>query len=310
MIPSTIRGRPTAVMLAVVVLLSVSTCADPAEEKKPAPYADLDPSSPRPILHIDTDDTDLLEQALAAIREGGPSAEWRAAKDVPAEDRGIWEVNETGWFLFVRGDEKDRAMAAYRAWVDATFENVERGGPAPIEPMVFGPAKPMPKERVRAIREELAKRHEVDQAVRKDPSRHGEMAAVDKENTAWLVTLVKEIGWIDAERFGAEAADAAFLLMQHSGDLALMKGALPEIIEDVQAGRLAGQDYALLYDRIMLLTGGMQRYGTQIVVRDDGRQVVERLEDPDRVDERRRQLGLGPLEDYLDGFDGEIEIGR
>ena len=78
----------------------------------------------------------------------------------------------------------------------------------------------------------------------------------------------------------------------------------------MHARRLDGQPYALLYDRLQLMSGGRQRYGTQVVVRKDGSQVVSRLEAPDRVDERRRAIGLGPLADYLALFDGEVKIER
>ena len=46
-----------------------------------------------------------------------------------------------------------------------------------------------------------------------------------------------------------------------------------------------------------------------MVVRPNGDQVVERLEDPDRVDERRKTVGLGPLADYLELF-GDVKIER
>ncbi len=53
---------------------------------------------------------------------------------------------------------------------------------------------------------------------------------------------------------------------------------------------------------MQVLSGRPQRYGTQIQVDAEGRNVLCDLDDPDKVDERRRALGLGPLADYLESF--------
>ncbi|MHC5072915.1 MAG: DUF6624 domain-containing protein, partial [Planctomycetota bacterium] len=80
---------------------------------------------------------------------------------------------------------------------------------------------------------------------------------------------------------------------------------------DVKAGRLHGQTFALLYDRLQLMQGGQQRYGTQVMKVDEkGDWVLRRLEDPDRVDERRKAMGLGPLKEYLSGFGHPVRIER
>lgn len=137
------------------------------------------------------------------------------------------------------------------------------------------------------------------------------MMQVDDDNTTWLKKVVVEHGWIDSTRFGTKAANAAFLLVQHSGDLPLMTAALPQIGEEVKAGRLDGQNFALLFDRLQLMQGGRQRYGTQVMkVGSQGDWVVHRLEDPDRVDERRKEMGLGPLEKYLARFGHKVRIER
>ncbi|MCI0585902.1 MAG: hypothetical protein L0323_03560 [Planctomycetes bacterium] len=164
----------------------------------------------------------------------------------------------------------------------------------------LGPATPPPEATVRAIREELARRREEDQAVRKDPNRLEEMMAVDEANTAFLKETVRRVGWIDATRFGREAAGAAFLIVQHSGDLPLMAAALPAIEEDARAGRVDPQDYALLFDRLQISMGRRQRFGSQIGEDDQGRPVVLPLEDRSRVEALREGLGLIPLRTHLD----------
>jgi hypothetical protein len=238
------------------------------------------------------------------LAEAGLTFEFRDVKEVDRPPEWI-DDDDTGYLLYVAPEDEARAKEVYLEWLGKAITRAEEVEEKPA--VVLGEVGPLPSERVDAISAELARRAAIDQAVRRDPDRRGEMSNVDAENTAWLTGLVREIGWIDAERFGAKTANAAFLLVQHSGDLPLMAAALPEIEKDVRAGRIDAQPYALLYDRLHFMRGGKQRYGTQVVVRDDGSQVVERLEDPENVDERRREIGLGPLADYLKGF-GRVTI--
>ena len=126
------------------------------------------------------------------------------------------------------------------------------------------------------------------------------MASVDAENTKYLRTLVQDLGWIDAKRFGRRTATDAFLIVQHSGDLRLMQGALPEIEKDMKAGIGDPQDYALLYDRLKLNLGERQRYGSQIGQNAKGESVVLPLEDKAKVEEFRKAIGLFPLSQYLE----------
>jgi hypothetical protein len=170
------------------------------------------------------------------------------------------------------------------------------------KPLALGSAA-VAADRVATLQAEFRRREVEDQAVRTDPAKQARMGEVDAENTAWLKELVQEIGWIDCDRFGAEAANTAFLLVQHSGDLPLMLAALPPIEADVKAKKLDGQPYALLYDRLQLHLGGRQRYGSQIGGYGQGAgMVVLPLEDREHVDDRRRELGMGPLSQYLDYF--------
>jgi hypothetical protein len=125
------------------------------------------------------------------------------------------------------------------------------------------------------------------------------MLRVDAENTAWLRGLIQRVGWIARDRFGAEAAGAAFILVQHSGDVRLMLTALPQIERELPTGSGNGQDYALLYDRTMTHLAEAQRYGTQASQDADGGWVVRCLEREPMVDDHRARLGLPPLGDYL-----------
>ena len=168
-------------------------------------------------------------------------------------------------------------------------------------PLVVAPAQPVPADRVQAIQDDLTSRLQKDQQFRQPGRMDAEkMRAVDADNTAHLKQLVAEVGWIDAERFGRQASLAAFLIVQHSGDVPLMQAVLPLVEKDVKAKAVNGQLYALLHDRVQLMTGGRQRYGTQITPNAAGEMVVAGLEDKARVDEFRKEIGMGPLAQYLE----------
>jgi len=196
------------------------------------------------------------------------------------------------------------------AGVDAHFSRCELPDELLVEPYVWPEDVELSDERVAEIRAELARREAEDQRVRQNyqdhtPEQMGEMRRVDADNFEYLKALLEEVGWIDAQRFGSEAASAAFLIVQHCSDLRMMCAALPFIDEDVRAGRLSGQTYALLFDRFQLNRGYKQRYGTQISGTPAMGSVLMPCEDYEGVDDLRAEVGLGPVANYLALFRDE-----
>jgi hypothetical protein len=291
-------------LLVVVLLLVAAGCA--RDTLPPPPPAKEHVA----MFRIGASSDTMKDDLAARFAEADIDAKLRRIRDLPRDEIPAWaQEYEDGWLAFVNAKQQDQARAVWKAYL-ASFDMrpVEKTPPAPL---VLGEAKPVAAETLASIKAELQKRLRLDQAVRKDRKRHHEMQQVDADNTAWLRQVAVEHGWLDAQRFGTEAADAAFLLVQHSGDLPLMTAALPTIEGDVKAGRLHGQTFALLYDRLQLMQGGQQRYGTQVMKVDEkGDWVLRRLEDPDRVDERRKAMGLGPLKEYLSGFGHPVRIER
>lgn len=180
-----------------------------------------------------------------------------------------------------------------------SYQRVESAPPElRLQPLVLGMGQRLTPERVQTIHAELEDRVRKDQEVRLDPDKAAQRAAVDAENARYLKGLVQEIGWIDRERFGLEASHYAFVLVQHSGDLSLMMAVLPRLEGDFRGTDYA-QDYALLYDRLQLKLGKKQRYGTQIGEDAQGNPFVKPMEDPESVEDRWKQLGLGSFSSYL-----------
>lgn len=205
---------------------------------------------------------------------------------------GTLDTSITGDEMVVKGREGDQRFKR----LEQVPEDLQ------VKALKLGEAVNLEPGRVKKIQDELAARLQRDQAVRTDPTQRDKMGEVDGENTDYLVKLIQEIGWIDAERFGAEAANAAFLIVQHSGHLKLMMAALPPIEKDVRAKKLDGQPYALLYDRLQLNLGEKQRFGSQVGSGANGELVVLPLEDRENVDVYRAEMNMIPLQMYLDFF--------
>lgn len=168
-------------------------------------------------------------------------------------------------------------------------------------------APPAPVAQNPGLRDELILMGERDQQVRKflfegdaehpDSATVARMVAVDKDNTARIKEIIVRYGWPGISLVGERAANAAFLVVQHSPDHEFQKGILPLLRQAYEQGETDGESVALLTDRVRLHDDLPQRYGTQFHI-EDGRVVFDEIEDRDGVDARRAKLGLPPLEEY------------
>ncbi len=126
----------------------------------------------------------------------------------------------------------------------------------------------------------------------------GDMMREDRLNGAEMKRIVASVGWPTYTRVGRKAGHMAWLIVQHQdADPAFQRHCLKLMEPLVAKGEVSGTDFAYLTDRVAINTGGMQIYGTQMSLV-NGKAVPTRLRDPRRVDERRRQVGLGPLDGY------------
>jgi hypothetical protein len=121
----------------------------------------------------------------------------------------------------------------------------------------------------------------------------------DSINLIKVKSILDKYGWVGEDIVGEEGNSTLFLVIQHS-DQVTQEKYLPMMREAVKNGKAQGSDLALLEDRVALSQGKRQIYGSQIG-RDPETQFyyVSQLEDPDNVDKRRAEVGLGPLSEYV-----------
>ena len=175
----------------------------------------------------------------------------------------------------------------------------------------FSDGKDPPPFKEPKLREDLLARVKKEQAARfrlieasagekkATPADFDEVKALDKENREWLKGVVEKHGWPGKSLVGQDGAHSAWLLVQHADpDLPFQKKCLELLKAAVKAGEAEGADLAYLTDRVLSNEGKKQLYGTQLIKKDD-KMVPKPIEDEDKVDERRKEVGLQPLAEYL-----------
>ncbi len=154
------------------------------------------------------------------------------------------------------------------------------------------------------LRGELLRMQQDDLDLRAELARDGSlfqgyadrMAALHRRHNARLHAILREHGWPGRTTVGEDGAQAAWLLLQHAVlDPGLMRSALPLLERAVQVGEAEPRHLALLEDRIRVLQGRPQLYGTSHDWDPQGRMSPRPIEDPAGVEERRRRVGLEPL---------------
>lgn len=130
---------------------------------------------------------------------------------------------------------------------------------------------------------------------------HARMKQIDRVNAERIRRILDAHGWPDKEEVGEEAAETAFLCIQHLDDAQVQQTYLPMLQQAVETGTATGWHLAFLVDRIRMNQGERQVYGTQTVSRNGKLDYVVPLETPEAVDSLPRSVALEPMNDYLDG---------
>lgn len=119
-----------------------------------------------------------------------------------------------------------------------------------------------------------------------------EITAHDLADQAALKTMIPPEGWFTISRYGKDAVDAAFLIVQHAVNDRPLQGAVLAAMKPLAGqGEASRIDYAMLYDRYEVQGGRPQLYATQLTCKDH-RWVLEPLIDPAHADARRKAMGF------------------
>ena len=124
----------------------------------------------------------------------------------------------------------------------------------------------------------------------------------DSINQIKIQKILDERGWLGQDIIGGQGNSTLFLVIQHS-PIEIQEKYLPMMREAVKKNNAQPSSLALLEDRVALRTGKRQIYGSQIGRdKETGEPYVSPIEDPENVDKRRAEVGLGTLADYISNW--------
>ncbi|MGW0825407.1 DUF6624 domain-containing protein [Streptomyces sp. NPDC002845] len=178
-----------------------------------------------------------------------------------------------------------------------------RGAPSQGPPSGAAP-------REASLAAELVRRVEEDHRLAREAptafSRH-RIARCRGENAEALKAVVARHGWPTAELVGEPASTAALMILLHAPDLGFQLTCRDLIAEAVADGGCPAVHHAYIADHCAVELGQPQFYGTRINPDTLSPYAIRR---PQAVDERRRDVGLGPLAEHLRALREGVGVGR
>ena len=119
-----------------------------------------------------------------------------------------------------------------------------------------------------------------------------------------LKQIFDQYGFVGINLAGKEGSNNFWLMVQHADHNAeFQKEVLDKMKIEVDKGNAIPSNYGLLVDRVKLNTGEKQIFGTQVTYNmNTGQAYPKDLEDSLNVNERRKSIGLEPIEVYLNGM--------
>jgi hypothetical protein len=164
------------------------------------------------------------------------------------------------------------------------------------------------------LTKELSKMAEVDQIAAYIPQGEYKKMTTEEWNSfkdsvftthqKRLKEIFEEYGFVGFDLAGEDGSRNFWLMVQHSDhNPDFQKKVLKKMKIEVDKGNAIPSNYGLLVDRVNLNTGNKQIYGTQVTYNmETGQAYPKPLEDSLRVNERRKSVGLEPIEEYLNGM--------
>ncbi len=113
--------------------------------------------------------------------------------------------------------------------------------------------------------------------------------------------IFDDLGFVGFDLAGKQGSSDFWLIVQHSDhNPEFQLEVLERMKIEVDNGNADSRNYGLLVDRVKLNTGQAQIYGTQLDYNMEICQAFpKKLEDSINVNKRRKEIGLEPLEEYL-----------
>ena len=145
------------------------------------------------------------------------------------------------------------------------------------------------------LRNELIKKEQLSNGYNE------EMEALHNANAQELNQIIDDIGYPTIDKVGKEASEAAWLIIQHAiGQPEFMKKSAKMLKKAVQENKADPIGLAYLTDRIAVFEDKPQLYGTQFDWDIHGNMSPNRVDDIEKVNQRRKKLGLNAMKEQIE----------
>jgi hypothetical protein len=152
------------------------------------------------------------------------------------------------------------------------------------------------------LKQQLKTIYDRDQKTRTGADSAEFVNFIDSTNLVYVEDIIAQYGWPGISFVGKEGNRAVFLVIQHA-DLETQLKYISLLRESVQKNESNAFDLAMMEDRILMRQNKKQIYGSQVVSDDEtGGWKFYPIEDEINVNERRKSVGLMPIEEYAKLF--------
>ena len=144
-----------------------------------------------------------------------------------------------------------------------------------------------------------------DQAMRNSGVYNSE---VNKQNLNKVINILNQCGMPNWEQVPRYQFSTIWLVIQHSSK-EVRRTYFPILKQSAENGDLRKKVIAMMEDRMMMDYNKPQIYGTQVYRKSNSEPwILYNLKDPELVNKRREEVGLEPIEQYLENFGIDFKI--
>lgn len=116
----------------------------------------------------------------------------------------------------------------------------------------------------------------------------------DAQNQKILFNIINQCGFPNSKKNKKESIFYAFIILLHSDNIFKEKY-FNNIQSAVKQGDLNRKHLAFFEDKMNISAGKTQKYGTQMLIDNNGNEILAPIDNLKKVNQRRKKIGLEPL---------------
>lgn len=137
-------------------------------------------------------------------------------------------------------------------------------------------------------------------------SLENEKKIIFESNCKKCIDILNTYGYPNYDLVSEDASNDYWLLVQHcDNNIKFQKKVLKQLEKFSKIGKASITNMAYLRDRVNKNSKKNQIYGTQVFRNKNGKYEVYPIQNSESVDDRRKNVGLEPLKEYLDSMNDQ-----